>query len=61
MIGKRRFTVVMTALCIAAVLEIFGQIMKVGGISTNGQIALATLVGLYMGSKFAEKPELGGK
>ena len=61
MIGKRRFTVILTALVLAAAVEVTGQALGTGGWSSNGQLALLGVVAAYMGSKFAEKPELGGK
>lgn len=55
MIGKRRFTVILVALGIAAGVEVAGMLLEYGGWSQNGQLALLGVVGFYMGSKFAEK------
>lgn len=61
MIGKRRFIVILCAIGAAAVLEIVARALGHEGISTNAQIALIGVVGLYMGSKALEKPQNGGK
>jgi len=61
MIGKRRFIVILVAVGACVALEVVSQALGRGGLSTNAQVALIGVVGLYMGSKFAEKPQLGGK